>query len=92
MVLLIGYLGTGAATFTFMVTIIYIATSDPTATDWLDGVMDAFIIAITIIIHMLMIIIMISILVLIVIIITINSIILVIIVIIISIVTADIVA
>ena len=50
MVLLIGYLGTGAATFTFMVTIIYIATSDPTATDWLDGVMDAFIIAITIIV------------------------------------------
>ena len=33
-----------------MVTIIYIATSDPTATDWLDGVMDAFIIAITIIV------------------------------------------
>ena len=50
MVLLIGYLGTAAATFTFMVTIIYIATSDPTATDWLDGVMDAFIIAITIIV------------------------------------------
>ena len=50
MVLLIGYLGAGAAILTFLVTIIYIATSDPSDRDWLDGVMDAFIIAITIIV------------------------------------------
>jgi len=50
MVVIIGYLGTAAAICTFAVTMIYIAASDPSSQDWLDGAIDAFIIAITIIV------------------------------------------
>jgi len=50
MVVLIGYLGTASALLTFIVTMIYIAVSDPSAEDWLSGAIAAFIIAITIIV------------------------------------------
>jgi magnesium-transporting ATPase (P-type) len=50
MVVIIGYLGTAAAFLTFTVTMIYIAVSDPSAQDWLTGAIQAFIIAITIIV------------------------------------------
>ena len=50
MVVLIGYLGTASATLTFVVTLIYIAVSDPSSQDWVNGIIAAFIIAVTIIV------------------------------------------
>jgi len=50
MVVLIGYLGTACAILTFGVTVIYIGTRNPSTQGWLEGIIEAFIIAITIIV------------------------------------------
>mmetsp|Transcript_3446 Transcript_3446/g.8007 ORF Transcript_3446/g.8007 Transcript_3446/m.8007 type:complete len:1159 (-) Transcript_3446:319-3795(-) len=50
MVVLISYVGTASAVLTFLVTMTYIATSDPSSTAWLMGTIDAFILSITIIV------------------------------------------
>ena len=47
---LIGYVGTACAALTFAVMLIYVALADPTSQDWVTGIVDAFIIAITIIV------------------------------------------
>jgi len=50
MVVIIGYFGTVCALFVFAVTLIYIGVRDPTQSEWVSGAIDAFIIAITIIV------------------------------------------
>lgn len=50
MVTIIGYFGTAAAALTFLATFIYIGVDNPVASEWGDRVVEAFIIAITIIV------------------------------------------